>query len=122
MLGTTEGVPPPPVSTGLVLARSEGTATDVLAALAHLCPCALPMCQPPFIVTSCQHAFCEKHAREPNFDESTCPGCRSHVSRVGGGGGMRSTSYVLNESDQDVLNGTTPEVAIGVALNAVQFW
>jgi len=78
--------------------------------------------QAPFIVTSCKHAFCEKHTREPNFDDSTCPGCRSHVSRVGGGGGMRATNYVLSESDQDVLNGTTPDVAVGVALNAVQFW
>jgi hypothetical protein len=35
---------------------------------------------------------------------------------------MRPVTYVLNECDQDVLNGTTPEVAIGVALNAVNFW
>jgi hypothetical protein len=35
---------------------------------------------------------------------------------------MRAATYVLNENDQDVLNGTTPDVAIAVALNAVQFW
>lgn len=35
---------------------------------------------------------------------------------------MRTSTYVLNESYQDILNGVAPEGAIGVALNAVQFW
>lgn len=118
MLGDTQGVPPrlrDPAPAPSEEAARPARCKD----LAH--PLPPPIWQSPFIVTSCHHAFCEKHTREPNFDESTCPGCRAHVSRVGGSG-MRPVTYVLNECDQDVLNGTTPEVAIGVALNAVNFW
>ena len=40
--------------------------------------------QAPFIVTSCGHAFCEKHKTDASLQASTCPGCGSHLPSHGG--------------------------------------
>ena len=76
--------------------------------------------QAPFIVTSCGHAFCEKHKTDASLQASTCPGCGSHLPSHGG---MRLANYdVKSTTDWTVLNGLRPELVLKIADRAVGFW
>ena len=74
----------------------------------------------PFLVTSCNHVFCEKHKNEKDFQSSSCPGCHAHLSKQGG---ARLACYnIQNETHLNSLNGLTPSNAVKVVAAAVEFW
>lgn len=70
----------------------------------------------PFIVTSCKHAFCDKHRNDPKLQARTCPGCSAHLDKV------RHASYTVPKAELSVLNGLTPDSIFKITETALGFW
>lgn len=73
----------------------------------------------PFILTSCDHVFCAHHRDEPGWSDTTCVGCKNHLSPTHG---VRVASYDVDKNDYNLLKGVLPNTAIAIARNAVDFW
>ena len=73
----------------------------------------------PYIVTSCNHAFCRKHAEDERIKQSTCPGCGQHLPSKGG---LHLAHYSVSKDDASSLNGLNPESVLLLTSNALRFW
>ena len=80
------------------------------------CKLSAAAAQPPFIVTSCKHVFCDKHRDDPKLQARTCPGCSAHLDKI------RHASYTVPKSELDVLNGVAPDFVLKIAGTALDFW
>ena len=84
-----------------------------------LCNLCWEVIKEPYIVTSCNHAFCMKHESDPRIQQSTCPGCGSHLPSKNG---LLVARFRVSKEDTRSLCGLQPDVVIELATNALDFW
>jgi len=70
-------------------------------------------------VTSCNHAFCLKHENDERIQQSTCPGCGSHLPSKGG---MHRACFRAPKDEARKLCGLQPDSIFAMASNAIDFW